>query len=1038
MEDKTRQVSKPNQSNLPENSDYQDNKYIPNQTDVTTGYTTIPEFKYWVQTVLPQVYDDALSYQELLYRVVAYLNIMNDNNNLMSEDVKTFVKQFNQLVANVNSNFESQKDFINASNEEVRKYINNYFNDLDVTTEINNKLSEMAKSGTFNVLWDSKIKQWATTSTQEWLDENITQPTGVVIDKTLKLNGACAEAKTVGEKLDYTFNVMTSTPPLNGIKFPTENIVYGKYIDTTYTVQEYNNAAMLVLPCDKDYILKIPYLVNEDVYAAYFKNDVLIKGFKLGYNVNSDHKYNPPLILEKKIDNKYRYYILPKNVEADSVALNIKLIGYDLTNGAIELFERDYLFNKTNLYCLTGRQGASSDLKTNIKNYADDSLFFNGYVSSSNGDLTSYNNNENYFAMITKIEELSNVFFYYRVITDSVLPIYTYDKYFNPVRNILELSPYSRNINNVNYTLINFTKEENEIYIGCNLIFANKQIDVFISESIADEYYIDNISGAIPVITDKTLKLENVSADAKTVGGKFDSAFEKIDYTVKALKSNPPFSKGNFPLENIVYGKYIDTSNNIQSLNNTAILILPCDKDYILKIPNLKTETIYGGYLKNNEVIKGVKLENVVNDKKQGLPPLILEKKLTNEYIYYIIPKNVEADNIAINVKVYAYDLTPDFIELFEKEYLFNKTNIDYLTGKQGATSDLKTNVNNYSDNSLYFNGFISTSDGLLSTYKFDKYYAMITNIEKLSNVFLYYKQNSGNPRNMEIWTFDNYFTPVRNIAKMPSNQSNINGINYSLINFEREENEIYIGCNVDFNDANTSVFISDSNTEDYYIENINGAITQPIAKEIVPTTKTWYALGDSITEKNFRFNKNYVDFCSESLNLNAIDLGISGNGYKNGDKKFIYEINQITTYNVETDVITIMGSVNDLKWVNNNLGTLGDNTDDTLYGAMYNTLNTLFTKFIGCRIGIISLIPFQDANKEVVDKYMKALTDTCELFNIPFLDLYHTSNLQPNKEEFRNKFFKSPKTGAVDGTHPNDEGHMLIYGRIKSFLESL
>ena len=44
--------------------------YIP----VMGDYKTLQPFRYWCQKVLPLVYDDSLSYYELLCKVVDYLN----------------------------------------------------------------------------------------------------------------------------------------------------------------------------------------------------------------------------------------------------------------------------------------------------------------------------------------------------------------------------------------------------------------------------------------------------------------------------------------------------------------------------------------------------------------------------------------------------------------------------------------------------------------------------------------------------------------------------------------------------------------------------------------------------------------------------------------------------------------------------------------------------------------------------------------------------------------------------------------------------
>jgi hypothetical protein len=52
----------------------------------------INNLEYWVQKVLPQVYDDSLSFQELLYKVIAKLNeVIEEVNDYFSEDLSTYV-----------------------------------------------------------------------------------------------------------------------------------------------------------------------------------------------------------------------------------------------------------------------------------------------------------------------------------------------------------------------------------------------------------------------------------------------------------------------------------------------------------------------------------------------------------------------------------------------------------------------------------------------------------------------------------------------------------------------------------------------------------------------------------------------------------------------------------------------------------------------------------------------------------------------------------------------------------------------------------
>lgn len=75
-------------------------------------------FEFWCQEVLPLVYDDSLSYYELLCKVVDYLNkLITDTSEISSEMQKLY------------------------------SYVHDYFDNLDVQKEIDKKLDEMAASG---------------------------------------------------------------------------------------------------------------------------------------------------------------------------------------------------------------------------------------------------------------------------------------------------------------------------------------------------------------------------------------------------------------------------------------------------------------------------------------------------------------------------------------------------------------------------------------------------------------------------------------------------------------------------------------------------------------------------------------------------------------------------------------------------------------------------------------------------------------------------------------------------------------------------
>lgn len=82
-------------------------------------------FRFWCQHVLPLVYDDSLSYYELLCKVVKYLNDVIENLDTAEDNIT-----------------ELSNAFI-----ELQEYVNNYFDSLDVEQKINDKLDEMASDG---------------------------------------------------------------------------------------------------------------------------------------------------------------------------------------------------------------------------------------------------------------------------------------------------------------------------------------------------------------------------------------------------------------------------------------------------------------------------------------------------------------------------------------------------------------------------------------------------------------------------------------------------------------------------------------------------------------------------------------------------------------------------------------------------------------------------------------------------------------------------------------------------------------------------
>lgn len=143
--------------------------YTPNLGE----YTELTPFRYWCQKVMPLVYDDSLSYYELLCKVVDYLNkTMHDVDTLHTDVVQ-----------------------LHAAYVQLQQYVNTYFENLDIQSEIDRKLDAMAESGTLlNIIKPSVID-----SVNSWLTEHITNPTDPVVDTSFSVTGAAADSATVGQ-----------------------------------------------------------------------------------------------------------------------------------------------------------------------------------------------------------------------------------------------------------------------------------------------------------------------------------------------------------------------------------------------------------------------------------------------------------------------------------------------------------------------------------------------------------------------------------------------------------------------------------------------------------------------------------------------------------------------------------------------------------------------------------------------------------------------------------------------------------------------
>lgn len=86
---------------------------------VTTG---AKPFKFWCQKVLPLVYDDSLSYYELLCKVVSYINGLLSDISVTNENVSKMYEAFSELERSVEDYFNTT-DFIGKIDESINRLV---------------------------------------------------------------------------------------------------------------------------------------------------------------------------------------------------------------------------------------------------------------------------------------------------------------------------------------------------------------------------------------------------------------------------------------------------------------------------------------------------------------------------------------------------------------------------------------------------------------------------------------------------------------------------------------------------------------------------------------------------------------------------------------------------------------------------------------------------------------------------------------------------------------------------------------------------
>lgn len=156
-----------------------DNNFTPANFDpILRKYDGIPYLRFWCQKVLPAVYDQSLSYYEVLCKLAAFLNKMVEELEKMQDNIDALHKAYKDL-----------QDWVNAEIARFEAHMEQHFDDL--TQELWNRFEQ--------------YKNNTNTTLQQWFNDYATNTTN---NLNKKFNDFVTNANT---RIDQMFNTYTSS-----------------------------------------------------------------------------------------------------------------------------------------------------------------------------------------------------------------------------------------------------------------------------------------------------------------------------------------------------------------------------------------------------------------------------------------------------------------------------------------------------------------------------------------------------------------------------------------------------------------------------------------------------------------------------------------------------------------------------------------------------------------------------------------------------------------------------------------------------------
>ena len=227
------------------------------------------------------------------------------------------------------------------------------------------------------------------------------------------------------------------------------------------------------------------------------------------------------------------------------------------------------------------------------------------------------------------------------------------------------------------------------------------------------------------------------------------------------------------------------------------------------------------------------------------------------------------------------------------------------------------------------------------------------------------------------------------------------------------------------------------------YTEKQSGGGPSVTTKEFVGIK--WACIGDSLTDSTINATKKYHKLIAEKTGITVQELAKGGTGYTAGYDSHNTFYDRIANIDVDTDIVTLFGSVND--WKNNQynslckeIGTVKDVYDsnktvieNTFCANLNKTFDALFAKVPTAQVIVFGAMPYYGVNYNYFEQVRKALIDVCADRHITYVDMFDTTGFY---RIIDNANYATAYTTDFTGTnydsqksfgHPNNEAHKKI-----------